>query len=105
MFRMFGKFIGKNIFLINYVFKNKCIHFFLSNFQGRETKLEMLNIGYNCLLDASANAIQTPLKNNKNLVRLGLQSTQITCKGAQNLAEALETNTSLQVSYIFIYNI
>lgn len=58
----------------------------------------MLNIGYNCLLDATANAIQTPLKNNKNLVRLGLQSTQVTCKGAQNLAEALEINTSLQVS-------
>lgn len=58
----------------------------------------MLNVGYNCLLDATANAIQISLKNNKNLVRLGLQSTQITCKGAKNLAEALEANTSLQVS-------
>lgn len=58
----------------------------------------MLNVGYNCLLDTTANAIQIPLKNNKNLARLGLQSTQITCKGAKNLAEALETNTSLQVS-------
>lgn len=61
----------------------------------------MLNIGYNCLLDTTASAIQIPMKNNKNLIRLGLQSTQITCEGAKNLAEALETNISLQVSIIF----
>lgn len=58
----------------------------------------MLNVGFNCLLDSTASAIEIPLKNNKNLVRLGLQSTQITCKGVKNLAEALESNTSLQVS-------
>jgi hypothetical protein len=57
----------------------------------------MLNIGFNCLLDTTASAIQIPMQNNKNLIRLGLQSTQITCKGAKNLAEALETNISLQV--------
>lgn len=57
----------------------------------------MLNIGFNCLLDTTASAIQIPMKNNKNLLRIGLQSTQITCKGAKNLAEALETNISLQV--------
>lgn len=62
----------------------------------------MLNVGHNCLLDTSANVIQIPLKNNKNLVRLGLQSTHITCKGAQILAEALETNSILQVSIINI---
>lgn len=62
----------------------------------------MLNIGYNCLLDITASAIQIPIKNNKNLIRLGLQSTQITCKGAKNLAEALETNISLQVSFTHI---
>lgn len=60
----------------------------------------MLNIGYNCLLDTTANFIQLPIKNNKNLVRLGLQSTQITCKGARGLAEALEMNTMLQVIII-----
>lgn len=61
----------------------------------------MLNVGYNCLLDTVASAIQIPMKNNRNLIRLGLQSTQITCKGAKCLAETLETNTSLQVSRIF----
>lgn len=66
--------------------------------QGSETKLEMLNVGFNCLLDTTASAIQIPMINNKNLIRLGLQSTQITCKGVKNLAEALEANTSLQVS-------
>jgi len=58
----------------------------------------MLNVGFNCLLDTTASAIQIPLKNNKNLIRLGLQSTQSTCKGVKHLAEALEANTSLQVS-------
>lgn len=58
----------------------------------------MLNVGYNCLLDTIASTIQIPMKINKNLLRLGLQSTQITCKGAKCLAEALETNTTLQVS-------
>lgn len=67
--------------------------------QGAETKLEMLNVGYNCLLDTTASAIQIPIKNNRNLLRLGLQSTQITCKGAKCLAEALETNTTLQVIF------
>lgn len=67
--------------------------------QGAETKLEMLNVGYNCLLDITASAIQIPIKNNRNLLRLGLQSTQITCKGAKCLAEALETNTALQVIF------
>lgn len=57
----------------------------------------MLNVGYNCLLDNTASAIQIPMKNNKNLMRIGLQSTQITCKGANYLAKALETNTTLQV--------
>lgn len=68
--------------------------------QEAETKLEMLNIGYNCLFDTTASAIQIPIKNNRNLLRLGLQSTQITCKGAKCLAEALETNTTLQVIFI-----
>jgi len=58
----------------------------------------MLNVGFNCLLDTTASAIQIPLKNNKNLIRLGLQSTQITCEGVKHLAGALEANTSLQVS-------
>lgn len=62
----------------------------------------MLNVGYNCLLDTAANAIQIPMKTNKNLIRLGLQSTQITCKGANCLAETLKTNTSLQVSVNYI---
>ncbi|CAI6361207.1 unnamed protein product [Macrosiphum euphorbiae] len=68
----------------------------LSNLMGSETKLEMLNVGFNCLLDTTASAIQIPLKNNKNLIRLGLQSTQITCEGVKHLAGALEANTSLQ---------
>jgi len=63
----------------------------------------MLNVGFNCLLDTTASAIQIPMKNNKNLIRLGLQSTQITCKGVKHLAEALEANTSLQVSDICGY--
>lgn len=71
---------------------------FFVNLQAMETKLEMLNIGYNCLLDTVASSILMPMKQNKNLVRLGLQSTQITCKGAKCLAEALETNTTLQVN-------
>lgn len=57
----------------------------------------MLNVGYNCLLDTTANTMQIPLQNNKNLLRIGLQSTQITCKGANTLAKALATNTTLQV--------
>lgn len=61
----------------------------------------MLNIGYNYLHDTVASAIQTPLKSNKNLIRLGLQSTQITCKGAKCLAEALKTNNTLQVCITF----
>jgi len=66
----------------------------------------MLNVGFNCLLDTTASAIQIPMKNNKNLIRLGLQSTQITCKGVKHLAEALEANTSLQVSiYLLLYTI
>jgi len=63
----------------------------------------MLNVGFNCLLDTTASGIRLPMKNNKNLIRLGLQSTQITCKGVKHLAEALETNTSLQVSDICGY--
>lgn len=63
----------------------------------------MLNVGYNCLLDTAANAIQISMQNNKNLVRLGLQSTQITCNGANYLAEALKINTSLQVSVNHIF--
>jgi len=66
-----------------------------------DTKLEMLNVGYNCLIDTTASAIQIPMKNNKNLIRLGLQSTQITCTGAKCLAEALETNITLQVCITF----
>lgn len=68
----------------------------------------MLNVGFNCLLDTVASAIQIPMKNNKNLIRLGLQSTQITCKGAKCLAETLETNTSLQVNntyFIYLYRV
>lgn len=63
----------------------------------------MLNVGFNCLLDTTASTIQIPMKNNKNLIRLGLQSTQITCKGAKNLAEALEANMSLQVCIHFCF--
>lgn len=65
----------------------------------------MLNIGYNRLLDTTASAIQKAIENNKNLIRLGLQSTQITSKGAKYLAEALETNCTLQVIFINISNL
>ncbi|XP_050429938.1 protein phosphatase 1 regulatory subunit 37 [Adelges cooleyi] len=68
----------------------------LANLLRKETKLEMLNVGYNCLLDSTTKVIKNPLKNNKNILRLGLQSTQITCIGVQYLSEALEVNTSLQ---------
>lgn len=62
----------------------------------------MLNIGYNRLLDTTASAIHKAIKNNKNLIRLGLQSSQITSKGVKYLAEALETNLTLQVIIIDI---
>ncbi|XP_050535974.1 protein phosphatase 1 regulatory subunit 37 isoform X9 [Daktulosphaira vitifoliae] len=68
----------------------------LANLIDIETKLEMLNIGYNCLLDSTAEVIKIPMKKNKNILRLGLQSTQITCRGAQHLSEILEVNESLQ---------
>lgn len=58
----------------------------------------MLNVGFNCLLDSTAEAIKIPMKKNKNLLSLGLQSTQLTCRGAQHLSEILEVNSSLQVS-------
>lgn len=64
----------------------------------------MINVGYNCLLDTTASTIQTSMKNNKNLLRLGLQSTQITCKGAKCLAGALEMNTTLQVNITSFFN-
>lgn len=60
--------------------------------------LHTLNIGYNNLTDEVLLEIRDSLKATKSLEGLGLQCTLLTCKGINYLAEAIENNSSLQVS-------
>uniref|UniRef100_A0A1B6DCG1 Protein phosphatase 1 regulatory subunit 37 n=1 Tax=Clastoptera arizonana TaxID=38151 RepID=A0A1B6DCG1_9HEMI len=58
--------------------------------------LEMLNIGQNVLSNEMLHATKDALQKNKSLLRLGMQSTHLTCEGAIALAEIIADNSVLQ---------
>lgn len=72
---------------------------FICMFQEEVTGLETLNIGQNAVGDEFVLRIAEPLISNKNLLRLGLQSTSLTNEAAFILADILKTNNSIQVKY------
>lgn len=70
---------------------------FCSYYQEENTSLETLNIGMNNLTDEFLRTIKEPLILNKNLLRLGLQSTMLTNESALILADVLKNNELIQV--------
>lgn len=66
--------------------------------QALSKTLETLNIGQNMLTDETLRVINESLKQNRVLLQLGMQSTELTCEGIITLAEIMETNQVLQVS-------
>lgn len=58
----------------------------------------MLNIGQNDLGDGFLRDIEDALIDNRSLLRLGIQSTNITGEGAMTLSNILTKNLVLQVS-------
>ncbi len=65
-----------------------------------KTALETLNVGQNFLTDEFVCTIKHRLIENKNVLRLGLQSTGLTSESAAMLAEILEVNNLIQVSLL-----
>lgn len=61
-----------------------------------------MNIGFNNLTDEVIPRIKESLIVTKSLEGLGLQSTLLTSIGVSELAEAIENNTSLQVSLVLL---
>ncbi|KAG5322514.1 PPR37 phosphatase, partial [Pseudoatta argentina] len=61
--------------------------------------LETLNIGQNMLTDETLSIVNESLKQNRVLLQLGMQSTELTCDGIITLAEIMETNQVLQVKF------
>jgi len=64
--------------------------------------LETLNIGQNMLTDETLSIVNESLKQNRVLLQLGMQSTELTCDGIITLAEIIETNQVLQVKFLLI---
>lgn len=60
--------------------------------------MEILNIGQNDLTDEVLSIIKMALKKNTTLLCLGLQSTQLSCKGVQEFTDILTSNHTLKVS-------
>jgi protein phosphatase 1 regulatory subunit 37 len=65
--------------------------------QARSKTLETLNIGQNKLTNECLHVIKTSLQQNRTLLRLGMQSTHLTCEGVIALAECIEDNPVIQV--------
>lgn len=76
--------------LLLYHVHNNCV-------QALSKTLETLNIGQNTLTDEVLSIVHESLKNNRVLLQLGMQSTELTCDGIVTLAEIMETNQVLQV--------
>lgn len=57
----------------------------------------MLNIGQNMLTNETLHIIKESLQQNHNLLRLGMQSTHLTCEAAVALAEIISVNNAIQV--------
>lgn len=62
----------------------------------------MLNIGHNVLTSDVVHSIKDSLQQNKTLLRLGMQSTHLSCEGAIALAEIIEDNKVIQVRLILM---
>ncbi len=60
----------------------------------------MLNIGHNVLSSDVLHAMKDSLQQNRTLLRLGMQSTHLTCEGAIVLAEVIEDNPVIQVNSV-----
>lgn len=73
--------------------------------QALSKTLETLNIGQNMLTDEALRIVKESLKQNRILLQLGMQSTELTCEGIITLAEIMETNQVLQVSSSVIQSI
>lgn len=73
--------------------------------QALSKTLETLNIGQNMLTDETLSAVNESLKQNRVLLQLGMQSTELTCDGIIALAEIMETNQVLQVKFSLILSI
>lgn len=58
----------------------------------------MLNIGHNVLSSDVLHSMKDSLVQNRSLLRLGMQSTQLACEGAIVLAEVIEDNPVIQVT-------
>lgn len=67
--------------------------------------METLNIGQNMLTDETLNIVNESLKQNRVLLQLGMQSTELTCDGIITLAEIMETNQVLQVKFLLMFSI
>lgn len=59
----------------------------------------MLNIGHNVLSSDVLHAMKDSLQQNRTLLRLGMQSTLLTCDGAIVLAEVIEDNPIIKVRF------
>lgn len=73
--------------------------------QALSKTLETLNIGQNMLTDETLNIVNESLKQNRVLLQLGMQSTELTCDGIITLAEIMETNQVLQVKFSLMLSI
>jgi len=51
------------------------------------------------LTDETLSIVNESLKQNRVLLQLGMQSTELTCDGIITLAEIMETNQVLQVKF------
>jgi len=54
------------------------------------------------LTDETLSIVNESLKQNRVLLQLGMQSTELTCDGIITLAEIIETNQVLQVKFSLI---
>ncbi|XP_043267553.1 uncharacterized protein [Venturia canescens] len=63
---------------------------------AQSRSLETLNIGKNVVGNEIFELAQEPLIKSRSLLQLGMQSTNVTCKGALLLAGIIEKNRSLQ---------
>jgi len=100
----------KSEIILNRQKKNKASKYVLfiwcllhnSHIQALSKTLETLNIGQNMLTDETLSIVNESLKQNRVLLQLGMQSTELTCDGIITLAEIIETNQVLQVKFLLI---
>uniref|UniRef100_A0A1B6JTL2 Protein phosphatase 1 regulatory subunit 37 n=1 Tax=Homalodisca liturata TaxID=320908 RepID=A0A1B6JTL2_9HEMI len=68
----------------------------LSRIFTASTSLETVNIGQNVLSNEVLHVNKLALQQNRTLLRLGMQSTHLTCEGAVALAEIIADNRTIQ---------